>query len=90
MAVFDQLELTKWFKALEHGIKMEAMMSQQKQFVEAQKTRREVQTAISTKDPSIKMKKPMKTDHNIETLLQKVKEVSSCTCTYGNYVHVHY
>ena len=89
VAVADQIELTKWFHALEHGSKIECM--KQYRPVEAQKPKQEAHVAVA-KEASrsvVKTKKPMKADHSIETPLQKAKEVRrnvqvnvQCTCTF--------
>ena len=87
MAVSDQIELTKWFNALEHGTKMEGMMRQRKEAIEAQRARRAVKTDAAPKDPTVKMKKSTKPEQISEAQSPKEKEVRhciviTCTCMY--------
>lgn len=70
MAVLDQIELTKWFNALERGTKMESLIKQHKAAVEAQKSRREVQTAAALREP---MKTTIETKTDDEATLQEVR-----------------
>ena len=77
MAVLDQIELTKWFNALEHGSKMESLIKQHKAAVEAQK-KREVQTAAAIRQP---MKTTVETKTDEEATLPKNEEVRD-TCKY--------
>jgi hypothetical protein len=74
MAVSDQIELTKWFNTLEHGTKMEGLMRQRREVMEAQKTRRVVQTDAASRDPTAKTKKPMKPEQSNEAPPQNTKE----------------
>lgn len=77
MAVTDQMELTKWFHALEVGAKMETVKLHRP--TEDQKAQQE-EVRVLTQKPSSRsslgMKGPMKADHNIGTQVLKAKEVS--------------
>lgn len=87
MAVTDQMELTKWFHALETGAKMEPVKLHKT--TEEQRAQQEEVTALAHKPSSrssLGMKGPMKADHNIGAQVLKAKEVRfklhDCTSTY--------
>ena len=76
MAVTDQMELTKWFHALETGTKMEPVKLLKA--TEEQRAQQEEIMVLSHKPSSrssLGMKGPMKADHNIGAQVLKAKEV---------------